>query len=225
MYYAVLCKTGHVGTGKCGYKRFFVESNAGIVELFAHPHWLPGIKTKGVIDIVEITKNEYEHGQLKHVAEEIRDSGRKIVCFSGTFAFLTPAHVRTIAEIRKKFNQEKYALVILANTDRRIKELGKWYSVFDEEERKDLLSSTKGVDYVCFFHEDTPLQALQALGAEVLVKGRDWEGKMPEEEVKAPRQGVCYLESKGRHASAYAEAIGERYIEVNYRRLKTAACP
>ena len=48
---------------------------------------------------------------------------------------------------------------------------------FSLDNRKAVLEALQYVDFVIPFEEDTPLQLIHEICPDVLVKGKDWEGK------------------------------------------------
>ena len=114
-----------------------------------------------------VTKEE-----LAELCEQFRNEGRKTVFTNGCFDIIHRGHVTYLYEAKKLAD----ILIIGLNTDASVRRLAKGPGrpVNDEMDRAYVLSAIKPVDYVCLFDEDTPLELIQALKPDVLVKGGDY---------------------------------------------------
>jgi D-beta-D-heptose 7-phosphate kinase/D-beta-D-heptose 1-phosphate adenosyltransferase len=66
-------------------------------------------------------------------------------------------------------------LVVGVNTDSSIRKLkGDKRPIVDEEARVDVLQELESIDYLVLFDEDTPMNLIQAIRPDVLVKGADY---------------------------------------------------
>jgi D-beta-D-heptose 7-phosphate kinase/D-beta-D-heptose 1-phosphate adenosyltransferase len=95
----------------------------------------------------------------------------KVVFTNGCFDILHVGHARYLQDARALGD----ILVVGLNSDdsvRRIK--GPERPIQHESDRGELLSSLACVDYVVLFDEDTPLELIEAIAPDVLVKGGDW---------------------------------------------------
>ncbi|MCR5460080.1 MAG: D-glycero-beta-D-manno-heptose 1-phosphate adenylyltransferase [Acetatifactor sp.] len=105
---------------------------------------------------------------------ELQQSGRKIVFTNGCFDLLHAGHVNGLREA-KSFGD---VLVVGINSDdsiRRIK--GADRPILPLESRQVMLEALRYVDFVIPFEEDTPQNLIEKVRPDMLVKGRDWEGK------------------------------------------------
>ena len=96
---------------------------------------------------------------------------KKLVFTNGVFDLLHPGHVDVLLGARR----EGDALVVGLNGDasvRRIK--GPDRPVRSESERAVVLAALAMVDAVVLFEQDTPLELIEELGPDVLVKGGDY---------------------------------------------------
>ena len=94
-----------------------------------------------------------------------------VVLTNGCFDLLHVGHVRYLAAAREQGG----ALVIGLNSDASVRRLkGPRRPVIPESERAEILAALECVDAVTVFEEDTPLQLIEALTPDVLVKGGDW---------------------------------------------------
>ena len=96
----------------------------------------------------------------------------KTISFTnGCFDILHPGHVASLSEAAK----EADFLVVGLNSDasaRRLK--GEGRPVMDEQSRALLLASLLMVDAVVIFEEDTPIELIDLVKPDVLVKGGDY---------------------------------------------------
>ncbi len=91
---------------------------------------------------------------------------------NGVFDLLHPGHVELLEAARR----EGSALAVGINTDSSVRRLGKGDGrpVTAEAARARLVAAFEAVDCVVLFDEDTPLELIQALTPDVLVKGADY---------------------------------------------------
>ena len=96
----------------------------------------------------------------------------KVLCFTnGCFDLLHPGHVQYLADARALGD----FLVVGLNSDASVARLkGPGRPLQDEAARAAVLLGLRSVDAVIRFDEDTPLELIQALQPDVLVKGGDY---------------------------------------------------
>ncbi len=103
---------------------------------------------------------------------ELRRSGKRIVFTNGCFDILHRGHVTYLEEAASLGD----ALVVGVNSDESIRRLkGPLRPVVPEEDRALLLASLRAVALVSIFPEDTPLELIQSIHPDVLVKGGDYD--------------------------------------------------
>jgi D-beta-D-heptose 7-phosphate kinase/D-beta-D-heptose 1-phosphate adenosyltransferase len=108
---------------------------------------------------------------LLHRVNEWREHGQKIVFTNGCFDLLHAGHV-TYLEAAKKTGDK---LVLGLNTDRSVSALkGPTRPVVHEGDRARVLAALASVDAVILFDEDTPLDLIQAIRPDIIVKGDDY---------------------------------------------------
>ena len=97
----------------------------------------------------------------------------KIVFTNGCFDILHKGHVTYLSKAADLGNK----LVVAINTDASVKRLGKGDErpVNPEEARAFVLSALGFIDMVVLFDNDTPLELIQELKPDVLVKGADYD--------------------------------------------------
>ena len=100
-----------------------------------------------------------------------RRAGLSVAFTNGCFDLLHPGHVSLLTQARGMADR----LIVGLNSDASVTRLkGAGRPVQDEAARAAVLASLASVDLVVTFEEDTPLQLLEALRPDVLVKGADY---------------------------------------------------
>lgn len=108
---------------------------------------------------------------LQGEVERLRASGRRVVFTNGCFDLLHPGHARYLCAARALGDY----LVVGVNSDRSVRAIkGSGRPVVPEDDRAEMLAALDFVDAVVLFDEDDPLQVIQTLRPDVLVKGGDW---------------------------------------------------
>ncbi|HEY7682750.1 MAG TPA: adenylyltransferase/cytidyltransferase family protein [Gemmatimonadales bacterium] len=109
----------------------------------------------------------------RHDAVAWREAQRGIVVFTnGVFDLVHPGHVILLEAGRR----EGDALVVGVNGDGSARRLGKGPGrpIVPAHARARVMAAFAAVDCVVIFDEDTPLELIQALEPDVLVKGNDY---------------------------------------------------
>jgi D-beta-D-heptose 7-phosphate kinase/D-beta-D-heptose 1-phosphate adenosyltransferase len=90
---------------------------------------------------------------------------------NGCFDLIHPGHVSLIAQAAASCDR----LIMALNTDASVRRLkGPSRPIQDEAARAAVIGAMKGVAAVVLFDEETPLELIQALEPDVLVKGADY---------------------------------------------------
>ena len=98
----------------------------------------------------------------------------RVVFTNGVFDLLHPGHVDVLARARAAGN----ALIVGVNTDASVRRLkGPSRPVCGQGDRAYVLGALESVDAVVLFDEDTPLELIQELRPDVLVKGGDYSAE------------------------------------------------
>ena len=121
---------------------------------------------------------------LKNKVNTWRASHQKIIFTNGCFDLLHAGHV-TYLEAAKKTGDK---LILGLNTDRSVSALkGPTRPVIHENDRARVLAALEAVDAVILFDEDTPLNLIDVVRPDVIVKGDDYteEQVVGGKEVKA----------------------------------------
>ncbi len=107
---------------------------------------------------------------LAAISDDIRKT-QKIVFTNGVFDILHYGHVRYL-ESAKRLGD---ILIVGLNSDSSTKRLkGTSRPVNYEKDRAYVLSCLKSVDIVCLFEEDTPIDLIEIVKPDFLVKGGDY---------------------------------------------------
>jgi D-beta-D-heptose 7-phosphate kinase/D-beta-D-heptose 1-phosphate adenosyltransferase len=126
---------------------------------------------------------------VKELREQIawwRLQGKKIVFTNGCYDLLHAGHLSLL----QLAAQEGDVLVVGLNSDASVARLkGPGRPVVNERERAEIIRSIRGVDAVSIFDQDTPLELIEAVEPDVLVKGGDYT---PEQVV-----GREFVEARG----------------------------
>lgn len=113
----------------------------------------------------------YSREKLKGELDRCRREGKKIVFTNGCFDILHVGHTRYLREAKKNGG----ILVVALNSDSSVRAIkGEQRPLVPEAERADVVASLESVDYVTIFDEHTPLELIEYLKPDILVKGGDW---------------------------------------------------
>jgi D-beta-D-heptose 7-phosphate kinase/D-beta-D-heptose 1-phosphate adenosyltransferase len=100
-----------------------------------------------------------------------RSSGERVVFTNGCFDILHIGHIRLLEQARRHGNR----LIVGLNSDDSVRRLkGPLRPIIAESERAAVLAALSSVDAVVIFDESTPLQLIEAIRPDVLVKGGDY---------------------------------------------------
>lgn len=100
-----------------------------------------------------------------------QSSGQKVVFTNGCYDLLHPGHIHLLHQSRDLGDR----LIVGLNTDASVRRLkGNSRPIVAERDRAAIVSALGCVDLVILFDEDTPLQLIQAVKPDILVKGEDY---------------------------------------------------
>ena len=103
---------------------------------------------------------------------EWKKQGKKLVFTNGCFDLLHPGHIAYLRDAKSLGD----ILLVGLNDDASIQRLkGKSRPINPLNDRAYMLEALKAVDMVVAFSEDTPLNLIQALEPDILVKGGDYQ--------------------------------------------------
>jgi D-beta-D-heptose 7-phosphate kinase/D-beta-D-heptose 1-phosphate adenosyltransferase len=110
-------------------------------------------------------------GQAAAQCAQWRSQGLTIGFANGCFDLIHPGHVSLIQQAAAACDR----LVVGLNSDASVKRLkGEGRPLQDEAARAQVMAGLRGVSLVTLFEEDTPLELIQALSPDVIVKGADY---------------------------------------------------
>ena len=145
-----------------------------------------GAATASIPEIMDMIEGGIKEKKfaLKEVEKHIQDAkaqGKTIVFTNGCFDLLHAGHLSSFHQAR----QYGDILVVAVNSDASVKRnKGESRPIIDEVNRMKMVAALEYVDYVVLMEEDNPTRILSVLQPDVVVKGKDWEGKyMPEREM------------------------------------------
>lgn len=110
---------------------------------------------------------------LSDLAEEIetKRKGKKVVFTNGCFDLLHVGHIRYLQEARALGDY----LILGLNSDNSVKKLkGPERPVQVQDDRAEILAALECISFVTIFDEPTPLNLIETLRPDILVKGGDW---------------------------------------------------
>ena len=104
-------------------------------------------------------------------AEMSKKHGKKVVFTNGCFDILHTGHISLLETAKRQGD----VLIVGLNTDDSIKRLkGNDRPINNEYDRAKVLSALEAVDGVVLFNEDTPIELVNGIVPNVLVKGADY---------------------------------------------------
>jgi rfaE bifunctional protein nucleotidyltransferase chain/domain len=156
-------------------------------------------------------RNASNRNALMKWREDLRATGKKLVFTNGVFDLLHAGHAGYLTEARNVGD----ALIIGLNSDESVRAIkGPNRPIQQEADRALLLASLKCTDAVVIFDEETPLEIIQFIVPDILIKGADYsrETIVGAEIVEALGGRVLTVPlSEGRSTSGIVERILERY--------------
>lgn len=111
---------------------------------------------------------------IKYIQHD-KSIGRKIVFTNGCFDLVHAGHISSFRQARS-FGD---VLIVGVNSDESIRRIkGETRPIVSLENRMKLLEALEMIDYIVPFYEDTPQDLIEKIKPNILVKGKDWEGKV-----------------------------------------------
>lgn len=156
-----------------------------------------------------------ERSVLKDKLEVLRKKGKKIAFTNGCFDILHVGHVRYLREAKKTAD----VLVLALNSDSSVRSLkGEERPLIPEKERAEILAALEFIDFVTIFPELTPLELINYLKPDILIKGGDWpeEKVVGRKEIKKWGGRVAIIpEVEGKSTTNIVEKIKKLYCSNN----------
>ena len=108
---------------------------------------------------------------ISALIKKLHHEGKTVVATNGCFDILHVGHVRYL-EKTKSFAD---VLIVLLNSDKSVRSIkGPTRPINNENDRAEVLSALKSVDYVVLFDEDSPRNLLDEMKPDVYTKGADY---------------------------------------------------
>ena len=109
--------------------------------------------------------------EASELTRQWRADGLSVVFTNGCFDILHLGHVDYLERAKKLGDK----LVVALNTDQSVQRLkGPERPVVNESSRARVMAALQFVDLVVLFDEETPLELIEALKPDILVKGGDY---------------------------------------------------
>jgi D-beta-D-heptose 7-phosphate kinase/D-beta-D-heptose 1-phosphate adenosyltransferase len=148
---------------------------------------------------------------LREKMEALKKDGKKIAFTNGCFDILHVGHVRYLREAKKTAD----VLVLALNSDSSVRSIkGEKRPLVPEAERAEVLAALEFIDFITIFPELTPLELINYLKPDILIKGGDWpeEKVVGREEVKKWGGRVVLIpEVEGKSTTNIVEKIKKVY--------------
>ena len=110
--------------------------------------------------------------QAKKIIDVHRATGKRIVFTNGCFDLLHVGHITYLHQAAELGD----VLVVGLNSDGSVRRLkGKKRPVIGQRDRAAILAALQCVDFVLIFDQDNPLELIESLRPDVLVKGGDYK--------------------------------------------------
>ena len=152
---------------------------------------------------------------LKEKLDKLRSKGKKIAFTNGCFDILHVGHVRYLRAAKKTAD----VLVLALNSDTSVRSIkGEKRPLVPESERAEVLAALEFIDFVTIFPELTPLELINYLKPDILIKGGDWpENKVVgRDDVKKWGGRVILIpEVEGKSTTNIVEKIERVYCSTN----------
>lgn len=154
-----------------------------------------------------------DRNKLKDTLDELRKEGKKIAFTNGCFDILHVGHVRYLREAKRAGD----ILVLALNSDSSVRTIkGEERPLVSEQERAEVLAALEFVDYITIFSESTPLELINHLKPDVIIKGGDWaEDKIV---------GRDEVKKWGGHVTIIPEVEGKSTTNI-VEKIKKIYCP
>lgn len=152
-----------------------------------------------------------ERNILKNKLEALRKKGKKIAFTNGCFDIIHVGHVRYLREAKKTSD----VLVLALNSDSSVRAIkGAKRPLVSAEDRAEVIAALEFVDFITIFEELTPLELINYLKPDILIKGGDWpeEKIVGREEIKKWGGRVVIIpEVTGKSTTNIVEKIKKMY--------------
>ena len=112
--------------------------------------------------------------ELKSLVTSARNRKKTIVFTNGCFDIIHPGHIFILEQAKAKGD----ILIVGLNSDSSIKNFkSSDRPICNQDDRAYILAAFSCIDYIIIFDEDTPEKLIIDITPDILVKGKDYEGK------------------------------------------------
>lgn len=110
--------------------------------------------------------------EIISIRAALKADNKKVVFTNGCFDILHAGHIDYLNKAKALGD----ILIVGLNTDDSVKKIkGDKRPILNQDERAEIISNLKPVDYVVLFDEDTPAELINELVPDILIKGADWK--------------------------------------------------
>jgi D-beta-D-heptose 7-phosphate kinase/D-beta-D-heptose 1-phosphate adenosyltransferase len=149
---------------------------------------------------------------LKPLVESVRQKNMSVVFTNGCFDIIHSGHIHILQQAKAKGD----ILIVGLNSDSSIKSFkSPNRPICPQEDRAFVLASLSCVDYVIIFDECTPERLIVEISPDVLVKGKDYEGKFI--------SGADYMLENGKKIEL-VDLINGKSTSAIIERIKKISC-
>ncbi|MEI7499347.1 MAG: D-glycero-beta-D-manno-heptose 1-phosphate adenylyltransferase [Bacteroidota bacterium] len=159
------------------------------------------------LSIIKSKIFSWDHLQKQIVIWRFKE--KSIVFSNGCFDVLHLGHVEYLAKARDMGD----ILIVGLNSDDSVRQIkGAHRPVNNEEARAITLAALSFVDAVILFGEDTPLEIIKLVQPDILVKGKDYDGKeiVGSDVVKARGGQVVTIELTKGYSSTHTIELAQK---------------
>lgn len=113
-----------------------------------------------------------DYQSASSVVNHWQQQGFNVVFTNGCFDLLHKGHILYLEEAADQGDK----LIVAINADDSVRKLkGKHRPIKDQDNRALIMAALAFVDLVVVFNEETPLELIEMVSPDVLVKGGDWK--------------------------------------------------
>jgi D-beta-D-heptose 7-phosphate kinase/D-beta-D-heptose 1-phosphate adenosyltransferase len=124
--------------------------------------------------LLENPKIINNNNELASLVESARNRKKTVVFTNGCFDIIHPGHIFILEQAKAKGD----ILIVGLNSDSSIKNFkSSNRPICTQDDRAYVLAALACVDHIIIFDEDTPEKLIIDITPDILVKGKDYEGK------------------------------------------------
>ncbi len=128
--------------------------------------------------------------EIVKIVRILKNQGKKVVTYNGSFDILHLGHIKSLEEAKAQGD----ILVVLLNSDDSVRKYkGPNHPLNSENERAEVLSAIKHIDYVVNFDELNPKEILKKIKPAVHCNGSDWGENCIERQVVEEGGGRIHI--------------------------------